>query len=83
MNTMINIRSAELGPGDVLSYGGQRRRITAVLQRPGWSFPVAVDGTGWAIALDDRPLTVMRTVGAQDARLPTSPASTPGIDVAA
>ena len=60
MNTTISVHADELRPGDVLDYGGQTHRITDVVLRSGWSWPIAVDGTGWAIALDRRLVTVAR-----------------------
>jgi hypothetical protein len=60
MTTTISIHADELRPGDLVDYGGHPHRITAVLRRAGWSWPIAVDGTGWAIALGSRPLNVRR-----------------------
>jgi hypothetical protein len=56
----INISANQLQPGDVVSYGGHWHRVTNVVRRAGASWPVAMDGTGWAIALGDRPLSVRR-----------------------
>jgi hypothetical protein len=55
------IPSKRLEPGDVVVYGSQRRQICHVVQRPGWAWPVASDGTGWAIALGDALIEVQRT----------------------
>jgi hypothetical protein len=55
---MATIRADELQPGDVLVYDGHRHQITRVDRRDGW--PVAADGTGWAIALDQRLIGVHR-----------------------
>jgi hypothetical protein len=60
MTTTISIHADELRPGDLLDYGGRPRRITDVIRRSGFSWPVAVDGTGWAMALGQGPLTVWR-----------------------
>jgi hypothetical protein len=57
----MKIRADELRSGDVLEYDGRHRRITSVHRRDGWAWPVAADGTGWAIALDHRPIEVDRT----------------------
>lgn len=38
-------------PGDVIYYHGERHRITRVERRVGWSWPIACDDDGWAIAL--------------------------------
>jgi hypothetical protein len=56
----ISISANQLRAGDVVSYGGHWHRVTNVVRRAGGSWPVAVDGTGWAIALRDRPLRVRR-----------------------
>jgi hypothetical protein len=48
---MTRIQADELQPGDVLVLDGRNRRITRVDRRDGWAWPVATDGTGWAIAL--------------------------------
>ena len=58
--TRTNIHADELRAGDVLDYGGRCRRITNVVQHAGGSWPIAVDGTGWAIALGQRSVTVWR-----------------------
>ena len=58
---MTTIRADELRPGDVVVYGGCRRRITRVDHREGWAWPVAVDGTGWAMALHRGHVAVDRT----------------------
>jgi hypothetical protein len=57
---MIKIYADELRPGDVVAYGGRDRRITSVDRRNGWAWPVAADGTGWAIALDHHLVHVSR-----------------------
>jgi hypothetical protein len=56
----INISANQLRPGDVVSYAGHWHRVTDVVRRSGGSWPVAVDGTGWAIALGERPVSVRR-----------------------
>jgi len=57
---MITIHAEELEPGDVVVYGGHVRRITRVDRRDGWAWPIAADGTGWAIALDRHLIDVRR-----------------------
>jgi hypothetical protein len=57
---IMRIYADELRPGDVVAYDGYDRRITRVDRRDGWAWPVAADGTGWAIALDHRLIDVSR-----------------------
>ena len=57
---MTTIHADELQPGDVVLYRGHHRRITRVDRQDGWAWPVAVDGTGWALALDHTPIGVLR-----------------------
>ena len=57
---MTRIHADELRPGDVVVYEGHDRRITAVERMPGWAWPIAADGTGWAIALDHVLINVQR-----------------------
>jgi hypothetical protein len=58
---MTKIYADELRPGDVVADDGHTRRITQVDRRDGWAWPIAVDGSGWAIALDHRLIDVLRT----------------------
>ena len=60
MSTTISISANQLRAGDIVDYGGRWHRITDVARRAGGAWPIAVDGTGWAIALGDRPVTVRR-----------------------
>ncbi len=60
MSNTVNISANQLRAGDVVDYGGGWHQITDVVRRVGGSWPIAVDGTGWAIALGDRPVTVSR-----------------------
>ena len=60
MSYTINIQADELRPGDVVHHGGRRHRITQVVLGIGAAWPVAVDGTGWAIALGRQPVEVLR-----------------------
>lgn len=57
---MIEIYADELQAGDVVEYGGQLHVLTQVDRGAGWSWPVAADGTGWAMALDHHVVTVLR-----------------------
>jgi hypothetical protein len=56
----IEVYADEIRPGDVIKHQGCARRITNVVRHSGWAFPVAVDGTGWAIALDHHIVSVSR-----------------------
>ena len=60
MTRAISMQADELRPGDLLDYGGRPHRITDIVRRAGWAWPIALDGTGWAIALDRQPLIVWR-----------------------
>jgi hypothetical protein len=57
---MTTIHADELQPGDLVVYGGHHHLITGIERRNGWAWPVAVDGTGWAIALGDQLIDVDR-----------------------
>jgi hypothetical protein len=57
---MTRIYADELQPGDIVAYGGDRHVITAVEHCAGWAWPVAADGTGWAIALGHQLIDVER-----------------------
>jgi hypothetical protein len=60
ITAMTAIHADELQPGDVLVWDGRNRTITDVDRRDGWAWPIAVDGTGWAIALDHQLIHVQR-----------------------
>ena len=60
MSNTISITANQLRAGDVVDYGGRWHRVSDVVRRAGGSWPIAVDGTGWAIALGNRPVTVKR-----------------------
>jgi hypothetical protein len=57
---MTTIQAHELQPGDVVVYNGHLHRITQVERCAGWSWPIAADGTGWAIALGQQLVDVER-----------------------
>jgi hypothetical protein len=57
---MTTIHADELEPGDVVAYDGHCHVITNVERRDGWAWPVAADGTGWAIALGHQLINVQR-----------------------
>ena len=58
---MTTIHAAELKPGDLIVHDGHNHLITHVECRDGWAWPIAVDGTGWAIALGHQLMDVHRT----------------------
>jgi hypothetical protein len=57
---MTTIHADQLQPGDLVVYGGHGHLITDVERAAGWARPVAVDGTGWAIALGRQLVSVVR-----------------------
>ncbi len=57
---MVTIPADEIQPGDVLMCDGCERRIICVDRRDGWAWPIAIDGSGWAVALDDHLVDVRR-----------------------
>ncbi|HEU4840931.1 MAG TPA: hypothetical protein VFT09_05785 [Ilumatobacteraceae bacterium] len=57
---MTTIPAHEVRPGDVVVHDGHDHRITHVDRRAGWSWPIAADGTGWALALGDDLIPVRR-----------------------
>jgi hypothetical protein len=58
---MRTIFADELQPGDVIEYAGQLHTVRQVDRRAGWSWPIAVDDTGWAMALGHDLIDVLRT----------------------
>jgi hypothetical protein len=56
----ISVHADELRPGDVVDYHGRSHRITGVSRCAGWAWPIAIDGTGWAIALDHSLVRITR-----------------------
>lgn len=58
---MTSIPAHQLQPGDaVVDPDGDHHHVTHIDHRPGWSFPVAFDDRGWALALGCRPILVDR-----------------------
>ena len=47
----LMIHADDLHPGDIVDYGGHLHRVTRVDRGEGWSWPVACDESGWAMAL--------------------------------
>jgi hypothetical protein len=60
---MATIHADELQPGDVVVYDGQHHRVARVDRRDGWSWPIAADDTGWAIALDHELIDILSSDG--------------------
>jgi hypothetical protein len=60
MTMRIRIHANEIRPGDMIRYDGRSHRVAGVTRRPGWSWSIAVDGHGWAIALDDPSISIWR-----------------------
>lgn len=56
---MTTIHADELQPGDVVDHHGERHRVARIDRRSGWAFPIAFDGTGWALALGHGELLVV------------------------
>jgi hypothetical protein len=56
----MSIHADELQPGDLLVYDGHVHQITNVDRQDGWAWPIAADGTGWAIALGHHLIDVYR-----------------------
>jgi hypothetical protein len=57
---MTTIHTDELRPGDVVDYHGTTHCVTHVDRRAGWSWSVAADDDGWAIALGSDVVVVQR-----------------------
>jgi hypothetical protein len=57
---MMIIHADEVQPGDVIEDHGTVHRITHVDRHDGWAWPVAFDGSGWAMALGHSLLHVDR-----------------------
>jgi hypothetical protein len=58
---MTEIHADELRPGDIVEYHGERHVICRIDRGDGAAWPVALDGTGWAIALGGEPVLVQRS----------------------
>ena len=57
---MTTIHADEVRPGDAIIYDGQIHVVTQVERGAGFAWPIAADGTGWAIALGHRLIDVER-----------------------
>jgi hypothetical protein len=60
ITAMTTIHADELQPGDAVVWDGRKHTITSVDRRDGWAWPIALDGTGWGIALDHHLIHVDR-----------------------
>jgi hypothetical protein len=58
---MTEIHADELRRGDIVDYHGERHVICRIDRSDGAAWPVASDGTGWAIALGREPVLVQRS----------------------
>ena len=56
----MSIHGDEIRVGDIVVHHGMPHRIARVERLAGWAWPVAVDGTGWGLALDHHPVDVLR-----------------------
>jgi hypothetical protein len=57
---MTKIFADELQPGDVVEYAGRFHTVSHIARQAGWSWPIAADDTGWAMALGHHPINVLR-----------------------
>ena len=57
---MTTIRADDLRPGDVVDHHGQHHTVARIDRQHGWSWPVAFDDTGWAMAIGDDLVLVDR-----------------------
>ena len=55
---MVIIPADQVRPGDIVEYHGVRHLVSEVRRVRGAAWPVAIDATGWAIALGTQPLIV-------------------------
>jgi hypothetical protein len=57
---MTTVRADEVRPGDVITVNCQAHEISHVHRRAGWAWPIASDDTGWAMALSQTLVDVVR-----------------------
>jgi hypothetical protein len=57
----LTIYADELHPGDVVDYSGVPHHVTRVDRGAGLAWPIASDGTGWAMALGHDVIVLHRT----------------------
>jgi hypothetical protein len=57
---MKTIGAYEVRPGDIVVYHGEQHEVHHVDRKAGWAWPVASDGTGWAMALGDSVVVLDR-----------------------
>ena len=61
---MTTIHADEVQVGDVVEHLGRVHRIHHVERHQGWSWPVAFDDEGWAMALGHELIEVERPLAA-------------------
>jgi hypothetical protein len=59
-NSTRTIHADELQPGDIVDYHGEPHRVSHVDCHMGWSWPIAFDDAGWAMALGHDLVAVHR-----------------------
>jgi hypothetical protein len=57
-DSTMTIHADELQPGDIVDYHGEPHRVSHVDCHMGWSWPIAFDDAGWAMALGHDPVVV-------------------------
>ena len=57
-NSTRMIHADELQSGDIVDYHGEPHRVSYVACHKGWSWPIAFDEAGWAMALGHDPVVV-------------------------
>lgn len=58
---MTTIFADQLQPGDVIDYAGRLHTVSHVDRKAGWSWPIAADDTGWAMALGHELVAARRS----------------------
>ena len=56
----MTIDALDLRVGDIVDYHGEHHQVEHVERFDGWSWPVASDGAGWAMALGGDVVLVAR-----------------------
>lgn len=63
INSTTTIYADDLQPGDIVDYHGEPHRVSHVDRDIGWSWPIAFDDAGWAMALGHVLVVVHRRAG--------------------